>query len=58
MWRFFWYRWDSRGNYGASDPAHLAGIACGANINACFKPLLGLLAQSKFIPINVVSYNA
>ena len=33
------------------DTAQLPGIAAGASINACFKPLVGLFAQSKFIPL-------
>ena len=51
VWRVFGYRWDSRDNYGALDTRHLAGVASGASINACFKPLVGLFAQSKFIPL-------
>ena len=47
----FGYRWDSRDNYLNYDAAHLPGIAAGASINAGFKPLVGLLVQSKFIPL-------
>ena len=47
----FGYRWDNRDNYSYYDTDHLPGIASGAGINACFKPLLGLFAQSKLIPL-------
>ena len=47
----FGYRWYSRDNYLNYDIAHLPGVASGASINACFKPLVGLFAQRKFIPL-------
>ena len=47
----FGYRWDSREVYSNQDVAHLSGIAAGASINACFKPLLGLFVQGKLTPL-------
>ena len=47
----FGYRWDSKDNYKTQDVTHPTGIAACTSINACFKPLLGLFAQSKFIPL-------
>ena len=44
----FGYRWDSRDNYLNYDATHLPGIASGAKINACVKPLLGLFARSLY----------
>ena len=49
----FGYRWDSRGNYLNYDNAHLPGIASGASINTCFKPLLGLFTQIKLSLIHI-----
>ena len=47
----FCYRWDRKDNYGSPDLGHLPGIASQASINDCFKPLLGLFNQRKFIPL-------
>ena len=54
----FGYRWDSKDKYFDVNTGTLVGIASGQSINASFKPLLGLFAQSKYIPFKVVSFNA
>jgi hypothetical protein len=47
----FGYRWDSEKVYNAFVASNLPGIPPNSSINACFKPLTGLLTQNKFIPL-------
>ena len=47
----FGYRWDSKDVYGAFTAISMPGIPASSSINACFKPLCGLLNQNKFIPL-------
>ena len=47
----FGYRWDSEKVYNAFVASNLPGIPPGGSMNACFKPLTGLLSQNKFIPL-------
>ena len=53
----FGYRWDSPGVYNTFTTSNFPGLAPNngaypsSAMNACFKPLCGLLTQSKFIPL-------
>ena len=47
----FGSRWDSVTNYDKYTTNKYQGIAGGASISVCFKPLCGLFAQIKYIPL-------
>ena len=47
----FGYRWDSKDIYNAFTATTLPGIPPNTSINACFKPMTGLLSQQKCIPL-------
>lgn len=47
----FGIRWDSPSSYGNYTLAQFPGINGGLNINTCFKPLCGIFAQTKYIPL-------
>ena len=47
----FGYRWDSPDDYVVHIAAAMLGIPSNSSTCACFKPLLGLFSQSKYIPL-------
>ena len=47
----FGHRWDSKEIYNAFTATSMPGIPANTSMNACFKPLCGLLNQNKFVPL-------
>ena len=47
----FGFRWDSPDDYLQHTAATMLGIPSNTSTCACFKPLLGLFSQSKYIPL-------